>query len=156
MNDDDVTRRRGIDGYEPRFDLDLAYGQQGELLVADVAEAIANGMVEVKRDGRWASTGNLYVERRCRRASGRYEPSGISTSSATLWAFVLGGSQVMVIIPTTLLRTYCEELWRSPYRRRDGSRLYSVEERDGSHPTKGFKVPLDGFFAWLKRRERVA
>jgi hypothetical protein len=41
------------------FDLDLTYGQVGEALVNDL---LTGGFtVEVKRDKRWAQTGNVYI-----------------------------------------------------------------------------------------------
>lgn len=151
MTLDNASRRRAVDGYEPRFDLDLDYGKQGELFVTDIAGAISGGMVEVKRDGRWAYTGNVYVEYQCRRASGQYEPSGIATSDATVWAFVLGDTEATVFVPAGLLKEFCREKFRAP-----NKHYYLREETHGSHPTKGVLVPLKELMDWCAKRGRDA
>lgn len=58
---------RKADGYEPRFDIDASYGRQGELFVSSIIDALTGGSVEVKRDSRFAKTGNVYVEYECRK-----------------------------------------------------------------------------------------
>jgi hypothetical protein len=128
MSSDDLSRRRQADGYEPRFDLDLAWGEQGQLFVEDIATAISRGLVEVKRDGRWHQTGNLYAEYKCRKVTGEWARSGIAATDATVCAFVLGDTEVALFVPTELLR-------------------------DGSHPTRGVKVPIREFFHWLALRQ---
>lgn len=144
---DNASRRRNAEGYEPRFDLDLAYGgEQAQLFVCDIAEAIRNANVEVKRDGLWHKTGNLYVEYECLKASGRWEKSGIAGTDALLWSFVLGDTETALFIPTGLLRQLARELHRK-------GDWYRVEERDGDHPTRGVKVPLGELVAWLARHQ---
>lgn len=150
MTRDNASRKRAATGYEPRFDLDLEFGQQGELFVTDIAEAVASGMVEVKRDARWAYTGNVYVEYQCRRASGRYEPSGIASSDATVWAFVLGDTEVAVFLPAGLLKEFCREKFRAP-----NKHYYLREETSGSHPTKGILVPLKELMDWISARQKM-
>lgn len=142
---DNASRKRRADGYEPRFDLDLEYGAQGELIVTNVADAIKTQKVEVKRDGRWHETGNLYVERRCLRANG-WQPSGIATTDALLWAFVLGDTEAVIILPTLTVERLARELY-------DKSPWYRVEERNGSHPTKGVRIPLHELTKFLARRQ---
>jgi hypothetical protein len=70
------------------FDLDLSYGQAGENLVE---ELLTQGRtVEVKRDRKWHSTGNLYVEVECwYMRTESWEPSGVMVTKAEYWAFVL-------------------------------------------------------------------
>ncbi len=83
------------------FDLDFSYGRAGESLV----EELLNGgqTVEVKRDRRWHETGNVYIEVECwYNASQSWEPSGLSVSEASHWAFVL--EQSVFIVPTYVLR----------------------------------------------------
>jgi hypothetical protein len=77
------------------FDLDLQDGQWAE----ELCRGLLNGSrrVEVKRDFRAPSTGNVFVETRCR---GR--PSGISTTEAEYWAFTIG--RRVLFIPTDELR----------------------------------------------------
>lgn len=143
---DNASRKRRADGYEPRFDLDLAYGKQGELIVTDISQALRNGSVEVKRDSLWSRTGNLYVEYECRRAVG-WTPSGIATSDAELWAFVLGDSELTIVVPTGLLRDIARHFYRL-------DKWYRVEVTHGSHPTKGVRIPIVKLFDLLATRER--
>lgn len=83
------------------FDLDFSFGRAGESLV----EELLNGgkTVEVKRDRRWHETNNVYIELMCwYQSSQSWEPSGLSVTEASHWAFVLEES--VFIIPTNILR----------------------------------------------------
>ena len=77
------------------FDLDFGYGQAGEKLVE---ELLTEGKtVEVKRDRKWWSTNNLYIEVECwYQRSQSWEPSGLSVTKAAYWAFVLERGVFMV------------------------------------------------------------
>jgi hypothetical protein len=79
------------------FDLDYAYGLEGEKLVN---ELLTSGKtVEVKRDRKWHQTGNLYLEMQCwYRGTESWQDSGICTTKASYWAFVLKSSVLMVEI----------------------------------------------------------
>lgn len=146
---DNASRKRRADGYEPKFDLDLEYGQQAELLVTDIARSIRDGSVEVKRDGRWQDTGNLYVEYSCMRG-GEWRPSGIKASDADLWTFVLGDTEVAITVPKGVLEELCKYLYHK-------GGTYRLEERRGSHPTRGIKIPLATLINWLQiRQKRIA
>ena len=79
------------------FDLDFSYGKGGENLV----EQLLTGgkTVEVKRDRKWWSTNNVYIEVECWYLSSQsWEPSGLSVTKADYWAFVL--EKGVVMIPT--------------------------------------------------------
>jgi len=79
------------------FDLDFTYGKEGENLV----EQLLTGgkTVEVKRDRKWWSTNNVYIEVECWYLSSQsWEPSGLSVTKADYWAFVL--EKGVVMIPT--------------------------------------------------------
>lgn len=79
------------------FDLDLKFGVEGENTVANL---LSIETVEVKRDARWKETGNLYIETECwYNSSQSWEPSGLSVSKSTHYAFVLEG--MVVIVPTS-------------------------------------------------------
>jgi hypothetical protein len=68
------------------FDLDFSYGRVGETLVDELL------------------TNNVYIEVRCwYNNSQSWEPSGLSVSEASYWAFVLESS--VFIIPTQVLRS---------------------------------------------------
>lgn len=84
------------------FDLDFSYGKIGESLVD---ELLTGGKtVEVKRDRRWHQTNNVYIEVECwYNNSDSWEPSGLSVSQASYWAFVLEGSVFIVL--TEVLRS---------------------------------------------------
>lgn len=79
------------------FDLDFSYGREGETLVE---ELLTGGKrVEVKRDRKWSSTGNLYIEVKCwYMRSQSWEDSGLSVTKAEYWAFVLETG--VLIVPT--------------------------------------------------------
>jgi hypothetical protein len=77
------------------FDLDFRYGQEGESLVQQLLTE--GGTVEVKRDRKWWSTNNLYIEVECwYQRSQNWEPSGVMVTKAAYWAFVLERGVLMV------------------------------------------------------------
>lgn len=82
---------------ERNFDIDLRYGQEGEKLVHDI---LSGGLrIEVKTDRMAHTTGNLAVEYKCR---GKW--SGISTTQADWWAFVLCHNSHILMIRTDMLK----------------------------------------------------
>lgn len=123
---------RMADGYEPRFDIDHEVGKQGELFVSDLIAALKSERVEVKTDLKAQKTGNIYVEFECKRR-GTYVPSGISTTEAAVWVFVLDMGNLAVAISTHFLR----EIGRAAYK------AGKVREcLRGSHPTRGVVIPV--------------
>lgn len=84
------------------FDMDLAKGQEGETLVR---ELLTGGKtVEVKTDLKWKDTGNLYIETICWSHNNEdWYPSGLSSTKADYWAFVLQTGAIMV--PTEVLKS---------------------------------------------------
>lgn len=114
---------------EPRFDLDLAYGQEAEKDAANFFSAFVNSKgrfkAEVKR--KRIVDEYLYVETHCdygRR--GLYRPSGINVTTAPLWVFFIADTGIHVAIPTELLRGML-----------DDTSTKDKEERDGECPTRG-------------------
>lgn len=84
------------------FDLDLSKGQEGETLVN---ELLTGGKtVEVKRDLKWHQTGNVYIEVQCKSRAGDWYASGLSTTKAAYWAFVLQDA-VFLVKTDTLIQT---------------------------------------------------
>lgn len=83
------------------FDIDLAAGIEGELLVEELAKG--KKTVEVKRDFLVSKTGNLAVE-----VSFRDKPSGIRATTAEWWVWVLDGplynKEVIVFVSTDRMR----------------------------------------------------
>jgi hypothetical protein len=84
------------------WDLDLRYGQEGEIIVNNFLTSPIE-TIEVKRDRRWKETGNLYIETECwSDALGCWYASGISSTKASHWSFVL--EDLVLIVPTDNIR----------------------------------------------------
>lgn len=127
---------RFSEGYEPKFDVDYAWGEQGQIFTHNLIEALGTDRIEVKHDAPYLETGNIYVEYECLR-KGKYRLSGIGTTTADWWVFVLDVGKTAVIVDTVSLREAARNRWRQPRHR--------VECKRGSHPTRGVKIEL----AWL-------
>ena len=82
------------------FRHDLEVGQLSEKWLAQLLE---NSTIEVKRDFLAAQTGNLFIE-----YESRGKPSGIATSLADYWAFVLDDDRV-IILPRSVLKAIARE-----------------------------------------------
>lgn len=139
------------EGRAPDWDIDLQYGREGERHVArflhgmraflDATEEPGRLTVEVKNDRQAIDTGNLWIEVECRRADGWHD-SGIRTSKADMWALVL--AETLVIgIQTRILRVIADRAWEERDSR--GRLVHRSEETDGSHPTRGVRLPLQLF-----------
>lgn len=114
---------------EPRWDIDKARGDAAEKWVSDIRAGLeGDASIEVKRD-KALSTGNLYVEYEC-----RGKPSGIATTKADLWVFVLDLDHFAIVISTERLKALARSFYRAG---RIGECVV------GSHPTKGVLIPLD-------------
>lgn len=107
--------------YEPRFDYDLAYGLEGER----IARFWHAGKRETKRKRRLDSEFYIELEQNPRRA-GMWKPSGLSTSEASYFEYVIGDTGIIVAFPTSLLR---EAVAKGVGR--------DCEEYDGDNPTRG-------------------
>lgn len=129
------------DGYQPRFDLDRQVGEQGELFVHSIADALRSGLVEVKYEQAASKYGNVYIEFACRRG-GQFLPSGIDKTESDLWAWVLGrdAPQIAVVAPVALARAVKERAVR------EGAIRNTIR---GSHPTNGAVVSLEKLLRWL-------
>ncbi len=140
-----TSAQRLAEGYEPSFDIDYEVGRQGELFVSRVIDSLTGGSasIEVKTDERVAQTGRVYIEYACQRR-GRYEWSGIATTRADLWAFVLPAN-VLIVAPVESVRALVRRRWQN---RAECSR--------GSHPTRGVVVPVGLFVRELYEFEVAA
>ena len=115
---------------EPRFDIDLKYGRQAELLFGDYLDWIAagNGRVEIKRK-RYLDM-NFYVEQECDKGrTGAYTPSGINVTDADLWVFMIQDTGIALCIPTSILRSAMQH-------------GYPKQAQEGNCPTKGMLVHI--------------
>jgi hypothetical protein len=104
-----------VQGYEPRFDIDFSRGLIGENLVSNLPEAIQSGTVEVKTDYRAETTGNFYVEtwQYGKEDESDKKQSGINTTKADSWAFVIPQTGAMFLIRTDHLKAL---MTANPYR----------------------------------------
>lgn len=85
------------------FRYDLEVGQMYEKWLGDLLEG---STIEVKRDFRASQTGKVFVEFFCRE-----KPSGISTTEAEFWAFILAGKTV-VLLPTETLKVLARNAYK--------------------------------------------
>lgn len=72
------------------FNYDLKFGQIGEDIIAEI---FSTKKVEVKRDKWICKSGNIAVE-----FKSRGKPSGIATTTADYWCFILSGEMEDKII----------------------------------------------------------
>lgn len=138
---------RYSEGNEPRFDIDLQYGKQGEMQVGELLDWITepDGKMEVKR--KRILDHRVYVETHCDKGRrGIYKPSGISVTTACVWSFVVADTGIVLTIPTNFLR----EMLNDPSSK-------DKEERDGNCPTRGKLVDICVLlFREKQRRARLA
>lgn len=90
--------------YNSDFRYDLKVGQLQEKWLADVLES---KKLEIKRDFKASQTGRVFVEFFC-----RGKPSGISTTEADFWCFVLD-EETVIILPTEKLIKLVDEAKKS-------------------------------------------
>lgn len=135
-----MTVDRLAQGYHPDFDIDAALGHQGELFVVDIRKALERDDVEVKTDAVALRTGNVYIEYACLRGGTTWEPSGIATTKAAVWAFVLGA--VVLAAATDDVRAVARRYYPTHHR----------ELNRGSHPTRGVAVPIPLYIKALQQQ----
>lgn len=88
------------EGYAPGWDIDLEYGHEGEVRVAELL-GLSGKKIEVKHD-RHVHSPNIFLETHQRTPSGYWRPSGVKTSTADYWVYVMG--ETFTVIPTGVLR----------------------------------------------------
>jgi hypothetical protein len=92
------------------FDLDLRFGQAGEVIVNSLLTAPIE-TVEVKTDRRWKETGNLYIEIYCYSPNTQgWYPSGLLATKATHWSFVL--EEAVLTFPVVIVKDTCTRFGR--------------------------------------------
>ena len=109
--------------YCSNFRYDLKVGQVAEQALADIFE---KSKVEVKRDLKAKTTGNLYIE-----YESRGKPSGISRSEADYWCFVF--ENLFIFIETNKLKEMIEPMKGSTMDKRGGDK----------NSSKGILLPLE-------------
>ncbi len=128
-----------MSGRQPDWDVDRRHGEEAESLFAKLGNQTLSGTAEVKRDMRALDTGRVYIEHECRTSVG-WRPSGIQSTKADTWVFVLG--PVLLAVPTDAVR----DLYRAAVKAGAGAQCVV-----GSHPTKGVLVDLRKLLPWLAR-----
>ena len=109
--------------YCSNFRYDLKVGQVAEKQVADLLQG---KKVEVKRDLKAKTTGNLYIE-----YESRGKPSGISRSEADYWCFVF--ENLFIFIEANKLKEIIEPMKGSSMDKRGGDK----------NSSKGILLPLE-------------
>lgn len=88
---------KNVGSTQRAFDIDVLYGEEGENHVLSLLNGVTK--VEVKTDRMAHHTGNIAVE-----YASRGLPSGISTTKADYWAFVIGENKTVIFITTERLK----------------------------------------------------
>ena len=90
-----------------KFDVDLAKAKIREEELVDI---LGKAKLEIKTDSIWKDSKNLAVEFRCRN-----KPSGISTSQAQYYAFILdanGYTEGIIFIPIEKLKILARKFYK--------------------------------------------
>ena len=141
-------------GYEPRFDIDYAVGEQGELYVGRILDALGTERVEVKTDERALLTHRVFLEVQCT-YRGQWQFSGIARTSSEFWAHVIG--EAVILAPTHRVREIARHYWRhadqtwSPTIGTAPPHQHLAECRRGSHPTRGVVLDQGMYLVCLTR-----
>jgi len=108
---------------ESRWDINKAEGEIAERSLLKLLSS-NDATIEVKRDFKVGSTGNVAIE-----GEARGKPSGISVTEAEWWALVLDGegynSEVVVLIKTDRLKRLIKQI--NPVRGGDGGNAASIK-----------------------------
>jgi len=110
--------------YNSDFSHDLELGKKGENLLAKIL-LLKGDKIEVKTDLQATQTGNVFIE-----YQSRDRLSGLSTSKADYWAFLISNEQI-IIIETNKLKELCKT---KGLRRVDGG---------DNNTSKGILIPLN-------------
>ena len=89
------------------FKYDLQLGQLGEKHLGKILD---NEKVEVKTDYQANFTGNIFIE-----YSSRGKDSGITTTEATWYAFIISNDKI-ILISRKKLKELCRRYLGTPYR----------------------------------------
>lgn len=131
MSDDRLSK-----GYAPDFDLDAAFGHQGELFVAGLIDGLGEGLVEVKRDAKAVIYKNAFVEYECKHG-GVWRPSGIATTTSDYWFHLLGPKlRLAVVLPVIDLRVMVDDAIAAGR---------TAPAMLGATPGRGALIPLSDF-----------
>jgi hypothetical protein len=100
-------------GFNPKFDADLKFGEQGEKWLLWLGSNGAKVEVKTERD-QWAKTGNIVFEFYCHR---RNIKTGIASTEADYWVQLLSLDNKIVggfIWPTIVLKEFLRKVHKMP------------------------------------------
>lgn len=100
-------------GFNPKFDADLKFGEQGEKWLLWLGSEGAKVEVKTERD-KWATTGNIVFEFFCHR---RNIKTGIASTEADFWVQLLslnGKIEGGFIWSTPYLKEFLRCVYRNP------------------------------------------
>ena len=101
--------------YAPDWDINLKQGEQAELWVNSVRDALAQkGTVEVKAPKPFLKYHSPYVEFACRGRDGKWRKSGIAKTKAQLYFFTFGSLPGGWVIETEWLKRAARLAYRDP------------------------------------------
>lgn len=100
-------------GFNPKFDADLKFGEQGEKWLLWLGSDGAKVEVKTERD-QWAKTGNIVFEFFCHR---RGIKTGIASTEAEFWVQLLSLDNKIVggfVWPTDKLKEFLRRVHKAP------------------------------------------
>lgn len=125
---------------EPNFDRDYKNGRQGELLVDGLIKALESGDCRIEVKKKSYIDAKFYVETECFSKKTRiYQPSGINNTASEFWAFVIADTEIVVFIPTAVLKRFVFH-----------PSSETKAENNGSNPTRGKLINLPAILAILR------
>jgi hypothetical protein len=125
------------------FDIDFSNGKAGE---DSIAHTLNISTVEVKRDLKWFDTNNLFIEYECFNITqGEYIPSGLKTTKATHYTFVLGDT--FVGIPTQQLKDLINKKFHN-------GTLRDVDCYIPPNQSRGYLVTIQDILEFQKEKGR--
>jgi hypothetical protein len=138
----------------PSWDVDWRYGvtEGGEKLVREICGAVDSETVHIEVKRKRRTDGYFYVE--LEHDPGRrdvFVPSGLSITTADIWAFAIADSGLVLMTRTDALRTAIERNYGFPSKETDGScpthgRLISVWDLlSASKPGKPSRAAFGDF-----------
>lgn len=119
------------EGYEPGFDRDYEYGRPSELALDGLLEGLKRGDLRAENKRKRMRDTTFYVEvEQNAFGRGEWKPSGISITTADVWAIEIDDTGVFVLVSVARLRRAVE------------LRVGRWKECGGSNPTRGWLVHL--------------
>lgn len=89
---------------DSRYDISTRKGELAEKLVIRI---LTDKTIEVKNDGQWVKTGNLFVEMWCwQQLSQSWKKSGLLITESDYYAFVIEGA--ILHFPTSVVMETCK------------------------------------------------